>query len=570
MTLNTLRDVATKNNIKLAPEDEQAYLTVLQGAEMTSQTVFDLPDYVDPRLAPVPTVGGERTYWRSASNSLNAWSHQCNLQAENPVSDLLKGRTVVVKDNYSVGGLPYTAGIPAKLLSKDGVYPISQIDAPTVQRVLEAGATLRGTSTCENYSLCPMSYTSANGAVHNPWLPNYNTGGSSSGSACLLALRNAREAGVPGLENAGDDIDLAMGGDQAASIRVPASYCGVYGLKPTHGLVPYTGIAGLHPMIDYSGPMARTVEDIALLLTAVAGYDGLDPRMNAEAPLRDQVKSYHKELKDFTDSNMKGRGLRVGIISESLTLPGTEPEVAAVVKEAATRHFTEAGATVSEVSVPMHLLGPLIWMAAVRNHMAKLSVGGRVPDILHHNMPHFTPRWPPDQEMYEELTNGNPAVLTVIFGETFLSERFGMEVQAKAHRHVFELRAAYDRVLQDYDILITPTAHTVAPPHPDMRAEKDGGSSVMDKLKLAIGSTSNTNPFNASGHPALSVPCGWATAADGKSKLPVGMQIIGKRWDEMGVLKAAKAFEQGGGGLGKWPGLATVEGSSTLTCSASK
>ncbi|KAL2427269.1 Amidase [Exophiala dermatitidis] len=551
VTLDVLHDVAAKNNMKISSKtEEDAYLLVLQSADMTASSVHSLPDYIDPRLEPVPTVGG-RQYWKSIHNSHNAWSHQASLVAEKPLSDVLKGRKIVIKDNMSVGGLPHTCGTFPQFISKDGKYPIARIDASIIRRLLEAGITIVGTSTCENYSLTPMSYTSANGPVHNPWLRDHNAGGSTSGGACLVGLGNARAAGVPGLDEAGEDVDLAMGGDQAGSIRLPSAYCGIYGLKPTHGLVPYTGIAGLHPMIDYTGPMARNLEDIATLLTVIAGYDGLDPRMSPESPLRQNVVDYAKGL---SSAENPGKGLKVGIIKESLSSPGTQAEVAETVRSTAFKHFEASGATVSEVSLPMHLLGAAIWTAATRTHMAELAIGGRTPDVLNHNMPHLSLRWPPDQEMYDLLTTANPAVINIIFCQTFLKEKFGPEVQAKAHRHVLQLRAAYDKALEEYDVLITPTTPTVALPHPDLRPESEGGSTIMDKIKLAVGATNNTAPFNASGHPALNVPCGWAPSRTGKGMLPVGLQIIGKRWDDLGVLKAAKAFELGGGGLGPWPG----------------
>ena len=121
-----------------------------------------------------------------------------------------------------------------------------------------------------------------------------------------------------------------------------------------------------------------------------------------------------------------------------------------------------------------------------------------------------------------------------------------------------QLRSAYDLALSQYDVLITPTAPTTAPPHPNLNPESAGGSSVMDKVKLALGVTNQTCPFNITGHPAISVPCGWAEAAGSSEEerkwLPVGMQIVGKKWDEAGVLRAARLFELGGGGLGAWPG----------------
>lgn len=551
--------------------DKAAYLIVLQSADVTAALVDGLPDYISPLLAPVPTEGGAPRQFSKpdkAVDTYNAWSHRTSLRAATPTSDLLKGLKCVIKDNISVGGIPYTCGTFPQIASpKDRKYPIPEIDATVVKRLLEAGTEIVGTSTCENYSLTPMSYTSANGPVHNPWLRGYNSGGSSSGSACLLGLRKALQSGVHGLENIGELPDIAMGGDQAGSIRLPASYCGVYGLKPTHGLVPYTGIAGLHPMIDYTGPMAHSVNDIARMLTVLAGYDGLDPRMTPESPLRKNVRQYHRELQVLfsgqQDNNQLGKGMRIGIIAESLTSPGTSEEVASLVEAAAKTCFVKAGATVELVSVPMHLLAPSIWTAATRTHMASLTAATRVPDLLAHGMPHWNPRWPLDQEMFDLMTVANPAVINITFGETFLSEKYSGAAQAKAYRHVLQLREAYDTALEAYDVLITPTCPTVAPPHPDLSPNASG---IMDKMKIAVGSTNNTNPFNASQHPAMSVPCGWARAAGAagfagskgqEGWLPVGMQIIGKKWDEMAVLTAAKVFEAGGGGLGPWPG--TVE-----------
>ena len=483
------------------------------------------------------------------------------------MSNTLEGLKLAVKDNITVAGIPYTCGTFPQLANpKDGQYALPEIDAVVVKRVLEAGAEIIGTSTCENYSLTPMSYTSANGPVNNPWLRGYNAGGSSSGNTCLLGLRTAKQLGVPGIPEI-PLPDAALGGDQAGSIRLPASYCGLYGLKPTHGLVPYTGIAGLHPMIDHTGPMATNVEDIAKILTAIAGYDGLDPRCTAECPLRANVTQYHDELAAFVsgspDTKQLGKGLKVGIISEALIDPGTSPEVAKVVEEAAMKHFAAAGATVERVSLPMHILAPAIWTAACRTHMSSLTFAGRPADLLSHNMPHWTPQWPMTQEMFDLMTIANPAVPNIILSETFLTGKFSSAQQAKAYRHVYQLRAAYDMVLAQYDVLVMPTTPTVAPPLPNL---KSGEGSIMEKMRIAVGSTNHTCPFNITGHPGLSVPCGWGRASGGtpwpgtdrtgpEGWLPVGMQIVGKRWDDMTVLKAAKVFEVGGGGLGQWPGI---------------
>lgn len=224
--------MAAKTNITIpTAADEEAYLILLQSADTTVASVNQLPDYVDSRLYPVPVVGGERTYWKAEQNSLNGWSHRTDLVAEKPSSHELQGRQIAIKDNMSVGGLPLTVGTFPQLTSHNGQYPISPIDATIVSRVLQAGAQIVGTSTCENYSCTPLSYTSASGPVHNPWLFGHTVGGSSSGNAAMLSLSVARTAGMPGLDIAGDSIELALGGDQGGSIGLPASFTGIYGFK---------------------------------------------------------------------------------------------------------------------------------------------------------------------------------------------------------------------------------------------------------------------------------------------------------------------------------------------------
>jgi amidase len=548
----------------LASDQEDAFLLAVQSALAIATQVNALDDYIDPRLLPVPTKAGERSYRKpdANSNTLNAWCHQFELEALSADTHLLKDRQVALKDTIAVAGIPQTLGTSPQFVSSTGEYPRSSIDASVVSRLLLAGASIVGTTTCENFSLSPMSYTAASGPVHNPWGRNFNSGGSSSGAAALVALGLAREAGVPGLENAGSDVQIAIGGDQAGSIRGPAAYCGIYGLKPTHGLVPYTGIAGLLPMIDYVGPLARSVEDIALCLSAIAGYDGLDARMGPESPLRENVRPYHEELAQFTKSlgidgkeaNFTGAGrpLRVGLIVEGFNIQAMSEEVARTVRNAALEHFGAAGASVIDVSIPIHSIGGIIWTAATRNQMASHAFGSRASDFLMHDLPHIEPRWLPDQELCDSLTTHNPAVINTILGEKLLTDPKFLPVSAqnKARRHVLQLREAYDAAFAngDFDVLITPTTPTVAPPLPDMAS-----GSVLDKLKLAAGANNNTSPFNATGHPALNVPCGWGTAADGVTRLPVGMQIVGKRFDDLGVIKAAKMFELGGGGLGPWP-----------------
>ena len=161
-----------------------------------------------------------------------------------------------MKDNICLAGVPMMNGAS----TLEGYVP--DVDATVVQRILDAGGTIVGKSVCEYFCFSGGSHTSSSGPVHNPHRQGYSAGGSSSGSAALVAA---------------GEVPMALGGDQGGSIRMPASFCGIYGMKPTHGLVPYTGIMPIELTIDHTGPMTATVEDNALLLEVLAGPDGLDP-----------------------------------------------------------------------------------------------------------------------------------------------------------------------------------------------------------------------------------------------------------------------------------------------------
>jgi amidase len=508
-------------------------------------------DYIHPALSPVETTTARR-YWEpeSKENPLNAWKHRCELIARTPNNNTLQNRTIAIKDNISVGGLPTTVGTFKELLCReDGSLPVSTIDASVVSRILQAGATIKGSSNCENYCASPLSFSAANGPVHNAWMYGHTSGGSSSGSASLVAANIVQtEQG----KSFGEIVDLAIGGDQAGSVRIPAAYSGIYGLKPTYGLVPYTGAVPLSPMIDHLGPLANNLEDIALLLQVMAGYDGIDPRMTPESPLRSQVQDYPQLLAQFRDRKLEqgenlGSGLTIGILTESFEIQGLSQEVRDTVRQSARESFTAAGAKVVDISIPKHRDGSLIWTAATRMSMSEWVCQGKTSGFLSFLPPHIHLRWPPDQRMYELITATNPAAVNVMLSGPFLQDNFGPQVEAKAHRKVFELRAAYDEAFMQVDILVTPCAPTVAMPHPTMHTNEDGShSSVIDKLSAAVGVTTNTAPFNVTGHPALNVPCGFGQDSNAPGvKLPIGMQLVGRRWEDATVLKAAAVFEEG-------------------------
>ncbi|KAH7394056.1 amidase signature domain-containing protein [Phaeosphaeria sp. MPI-PUGE-AT-0046c] len=548
--IEKLRSVAKTYGIVVDQKEEDYYRHLLNGLDATSIVIDALPAYTDPRLLPDPSTL-PRTYQRLAGdaekNPLNSWSHQTTIISSKPLDKRLAGKTVAVKDNVSIAGVPLTGGTFPELLTGQTVYPVPEIDAIVVKRVLDSGGKMRGSANCEHFSMSPLSFTSASGPVHNAWLRGYTTGGSSSGCGALVAARQVRgwreRNGLDTIDaELGEGVDMAIGGDQGGSIRIPAAYAGIYGLKPTHGLVPYTGIMSLLPLVDHTGPMTTTLKDNALLLSVLAGYDGIDPRCTPETPLRQNVSDYLALMENWEafqtaqgdgTPQCAGKGLRVAVIKESLEVLGLSDEVKTVF-DAAVKQFQAVGANVETVSIPMHALGPAIWALVSRPFIYAM------PDVT---PPAF------DQKAFDVLNKHNPAVVNMFFNSVFMNEKEDANATlAKAMGHVQQLRDAYDAVLKDFDVLLTPVNPRVGSKHPDLSAD------VETKMEPAIGATLNTCQFNLTGHPALSMPAGWGKAPEGPGMLPVGMQLVAKRFDEMSIFKAAAAWEVAGKGLDTWNG----------------
>lgn len=211
---------------------------------------------------------------------------------------------------------------------------VPHTDATVVSRIIDAGGVITGKAVCENLSRGAVSATAATGPVHNPYARGYSVGGSSSGTAALVASGAA---------------DLGIGCDQGGSIRIPAALTGLYGLKPTTGLVPYTGIASNDASLDYVGPIANSVLDTALLLEAIAGADGLDDRSGPGIPVPGDVPRYSHLLKQ---SEFDLKGLRIGVLKE-----GTPSEMNSNILTKfrdAVNIFEKSGAKVQDISIPLH------------------------------------------------------------------------------------------------------------------------------------------------------------------------------------------------------------------------
>src|SRR5947208_996754 len=284
-SLDALARISEQYGFDIPPARLESFRTLI-GHTLGSYARLD--ELVEPSL-PVryPRQPGRRP--SAEENPLGAWYWKTDIAGA--PSGLLAGKTLAIKDNICVAGVPMMNG--SSVL--EGYVPRG--DATIVTRILDAGGTILGKAVCESLCFSGGSHTSDSGPVRNPHDPTRTTGGSSSGSGALVA------AGA---------VDMAIGGDQGGSIRIPSCWCGIYGLKPTYGLVPYTGIFPIELTLDHTGPMARTVADVALLLEVIAGPDGLDPRQRVDL----KGEAYTRALPGDV------RGLRLGIVQEGFGWEG--------------------------------------------------------------------------------------------------------------------------------------------------------------------------------------------------------------------------------------------------------
>lgn len=491
--LRQVMDIADDFGLELTPDDAKSFVGLLAGIKVS----YDRLDaMVEPRLeVRYPrTPGGQPA---ADENRHNAWTFKTEIKgaAEGP----LTGKRVAVKDNICVAGVPMMNG--SRVL--EGYVP--EIDATVVSRILDAGGTIVGKTVCEDLCFSGGSHTSKPLPVRNPKKLTHSAGGSSSGSAVAIATGEA---------------DLALGGDQGGSIRMPASWCGIYGLKPTHGLVPYTGVFPIELTLDHCGPMARTAQDVALLLSVIAGPDGMDPRQ------------INVRTQDYLEAIGQGaNGLKIAVVKEGFGQEESEKVVDDTVREAA-REFERLGAQVAEVSVPMHVHGFDIWNAIIIEGSTELMIKGNgfgsnwdgyyVTSL----MDAYARGWRSRPNDMAETVK-----MVLLFGE-YARRNYHGRYYAKAQNLRRELRTAYDKVLEAHDLMLMPTMRFRATPLPEP------GCSREDYVTMALNMVGNTCPFDASGHPAITVPCG---EADG---LPIGAMLIGRRFDDATVLRGAAAFER--------------------------
>jgi len=488
-TLAELSRLAERCGFGVVPSDLDMMRALMAPAIARLNALEALPDALPP--IKYPRAPGARPH--GEANRYNAWCHKTSVKGA--PGGKLAGKRIVLKDNIMLAGIPMMHG--TSLL--DGYVPT--IDATVVQRILDAGGEIVGKAETECLSH-GSGTTSANGPIHNPRKHGYTTGGSSSGCAALVAA---------------GEVELAIGGDQGGSIRVPSSHCGIYGMKPTYGLVPFTGVMEYEPTLDHLGPMSNTVSDNALLLDVIAGPDGMDWRQDASP-----VQNYAADLNEGV------AGLKIGILEEGFAQPGGEPDVDIAVMQAI-ETLAGLGARLQRVSLPLHRAAGDIWIGIGPEPFANSLA------LAHGKTLGFP--GPYDPALFERLSRWrecadrvHPRVKVNLLLGAYLTTKYNGRFYRKAQNARPTLTAAYDALLMDVDLVAMPTVPRKAKPHPP------AGVTLDPDLERIYAGSDNTWAACLTGHPAMSLPCGMSEG------LPIGLMLVGRKREERTIYRAAAAF----------------------------
>ncbi|MEI7474255.1 MAG: Asp-tRNA(Asn)/Glu-tRNA(Gln) amidotransferase subunit GatA [bacterium] len=405
----------------------------------------------------------------------------------------LAGIPIAVKDNINVKGYKTTAS--SKMLENF----VSPYDATVSKKIKENLIPVVGKVNLDEFAMGSSTENSAFKKTCNPWNLNHVPGGSSGGSASSVAAGQAT---------------ISLGSDTGGSIRLPASFCGVVGMKPTYGSVSRFGLIAFASSLDQIGPLGLCVEDVAMTLEAISGYDA-----NDSTSLEVAVPKYTETLKNGI------KDLRIGVISELLG-EGVDPEVKASV-EAAIKVYESLGAKIEEISLPHNKYAiATYYILATAEASANLArydgvkYGYRTPDA--ENI----------MEMYTKTRAegfGDEVKRRIMLGTYALSSGYYDAYYKKAQQVRALMKQDFDKAWQHVDILISPTCPSTA---------FEFGSKVADPLSMYLMDIA-TITANLAGIPGMSLPCGF----DSKG-LPIGLQILGPALSEETMLRAAYAFEQ--------------------------
>ena len=417
---------------------------------------------------------------------------------------VLGGKRIAIKDTIGVAGIPLTAG--SRILQDF----VPRRDSVVVQRMLAAGAEIVAMTNTDYLALSGGGDSSFYGPMLNPFDRTRTTGGSSGGSGASLYY---------------DWVDITLGCDQGGSIRVPASWCGVIGHKPTFSLVPFTGIVGLDPSIDHVGPMGRTTEDVAALLGVIAGKDASDPRQYDVT-----TEDYLARVRQAPDSL---KGITVGVLREG-TDPalGIDPLVESGFRSTIDQ-FVNMGARVVDISVPMHLRAGAIGFATFLEGMvATVTSGGSGYGTKGSYWPELASAFRMGLASHADQLSPQSKMIFIL--GRYLQTRYGGSIYAQAQTMRPALTAAYDIALEQCDVIVLPT--TPGLPH---KIEPD--LSISEFVQRGWAVLGNTSPGDLTGHPSISLP------TTGVNNLPIGVMAMSKHFNDGLLLQIASTYEQSKG-----------------------
>lgn len=488
-----VRSLASACGLSLADDELALYSDVIEEMAAAFETVREtsVPTFEDIHDSP-ERYGGRDDGHSPTDDPYNAWRVRFRLVGAEagPLDDCEIG----LKDNVAVAGYKCTLGAPAM------AEFVPEIDATVVSRLLDAGGTLVGKHTMDAFAMGDAGEFQPSGPTLNPADETRLAGGSSSGGAAAVAA---------------GECDVAIGTDQAGSVRNPAAWCGVVGLKPTYGLVPYTGFVPMDRGFDHAGIVAEDAQTVADVLSTIAGLDRqngvrLDPRQPSTVP----DETYRAE-----DSPTE---LTVGILDEGFNWPFSDSAVDSCVSAA-----LEASAWATEsVSVDHHRLTPAIVGATAPVGGARTLAGDGVgTDATGWHWEGLAEALGTAEQTTETLL---PATVAATLFAEQLPGTGTMAEYARAKNLVLSAGRAYDAALEQYDLLALPTNPTTA---------LEPAENTETRLARLGWLPANTGLFNQTGHPAVSVPCG---TVDG---LPVGLQLVAGRFEEQKLLRAAREIE---------------------------
>jgi aspartyl-tRNA(Asn)/glutamyl-tRNA(Gln) amidotransferase subunit A len=426
----------------------------------------------------------------------------------------LHGVPIALKDNLCTAGVPTTAS--SKILS--GFVP--PYSATVVARLEQAGAVVVGKTNLDEFAMGSSTENSALGPTRNPWDVTRTPGGSSGGSAAAVAARM---------------VTVALGSDTGGSIRQPAGLCGIVGLKPTYGRVSRYGLLAFASSLDQIGPLTLTVEDAALVLQVIGGFDAHDATSSPE-PMPDVMSALTGDV----------TGLRIGVPRAFLG----EGVDAAVLEafEAALQVLTARGATVVDIELPHAGYGiPVYYLIATAEASSNLA---RYDGVRYG---HRTRLDKEDglKQMYERTRNegfGPEVKRRIMLGTYVLSAGYYDAYYLKAQQVRTLLRQDYDRAFDRVDVVATPTT-----PTPAFKL----GEKTSDPVQMYLNDIFTVSA-NLTGLPSISVPCGFSGTGEpgAGSRLPIGLQITGRAFDEATVLRAADAYQRDTTFHTGWPAVA--------------